>query len=691
MASLPDFRQLSDGIRSVDRAGAEAFLQAHWRLLVFLLVLLLLGGFSLDSGFTQFALLVAVWVTTLRWAQNEGRLEPLNLDLIWGRSFLMWRTERGKRFIERMAQHGTVWRRFGDVGLVMVYGTMVTMLSLLVWQAFLVSSIPKSAAVSPKLMLGLPGINPVIPLGYGIAALAIAIVVHEFCHGILARVANVRLKALGLLFFAAPIGAFVEPDEEEMVAMRRIDRMRLYAAGPASNITLAFLFALLFSWGMVAALEPAHEGALTASVVADYAAGEAGLEPWMLLTSVNGTSIENAADFGEALNRTWAGQNVTVQALDKGQPRSFDVTLDDKGSYYLQYYPDYYEPWMSGKGFLGVAVTDQSVVTEGLVHPAQDGWSLLLYITLPFQDLQPFPEHFTALFEPSGLPGVLPDGLFWMTANLFYWIFWLNLMVGMTNALPAVPLDGGFIFGDSVAALLDRLKRPALSAERKEEITDRLVSALAILVVALVVWQLVGPRLLGTEVVFLQARFDTSDDEGWNGDIFEFDASNSVGGFVEWEWDFGDGTTASGEQASHAWDAGGAYYVVLTAKDADGRQSRAYQSVVIDHRAQASGQVGALGSATEEIAANPYIGQVTTQISVTGESPFFLSSTVAVTLTSPSGQLQEQTVTVGAGNTQELSWTADGEVGEWTIELESEDFEFSYELEWVLDYRFTAE
>ena len=173
------------------------------------------------------------------------------------------------------------------------------------------------------------------------------------------------------------------------------------------------------------------------------------------------TDIESAVDFGAALNQTWAGQNVTVQALDKGQPRSFDVTLDDKGSYYLQYYPDYYESWMSGKGFLGVAVTDQSVVTEGLAHPAQDGWSLLRYITLPFLKLQPFPEHFTALFEPSGLPGVLPDGLFWMTANLFYWIFWLNLMVGMTNALPAVPLDGGFIFGDSVAALLDRRVFPA--------------------------------------------------------------------------------------------------------------------------------------------------------------------------------------------------------------------------------------
>ena len=689
MASLPDFRQISDSVRALDRSRVESFLQAHWRLLTFLLVLLLLGGFSPSSGYTRFALLVAVWVSGLRWAQNRGQLEPLGLDLIWGRSFLMWRTGRGKLFIERMAQYPTVWRRFGDVGLVMVFGTMVTMLSLLVWQAFLVFDIPKSAAVSPKLMLGLPGLNPIIPLWYGIAALAIAIVVHEFCHGILARVANVRLKALGLLFFAVPVGAFVEPDEEEMIAMRRIDRMRLYAAGPASNLTLAFLFALLFSWGMVGALEPAHDGALTASVVADYAGAEAGLEPWMLLTSVNGTDIESAVDFGAALNQTWAGQNVTVQALDEGQPRSFDVTLDDKGSYYLQYYPDYYESWMSGKGFLGVAVTDQSVVTEGLAHPAQDGWSLLRYITLPFLKLQPFPEHFTALFEPSGLPGLLPDGLFWMTANLFYWIFWLNLMVGMTNALPAVPLDGGFIFGDSVAALLDRLKRPVLSAKRKEQITDRLVSLLAILVISLVVWQMVGPRLVGTEVAFLQARFDASGDEGWNGDSFDFDASLSVGGFVEWEWDFGDGATASGKEVSHTWDAGGAYYVVLTATAADGHQSRAYQPVVIDQRAQASGDVDVLDSATETIATSPYISEVRTVITVSGETPLF-STDVTVTLTSPSGETQQQTVTVSQQSTVEWPWTADGEVGDWRVDLESEDFEFSYEVAWELDYRLAA-
>ena len=61
---------------------------------------------------------------------------------------------------------------------------------------------------------------------------------------------------------------------------------------------------------------------------------------------------------------------------------------------------------------------------------------------------------------------------------------------------------------------------------------------------------MVGPRLVGIDVAFLQERFDTSDDEGWNGDNFDFDASLSVGGFVAWEWDFGDGTPASGESSS---------------------------------------------------------------------------------------------------------------------------------------------
>ena len=42
-------------------------------------------------------------------------------------------------------------------------------------------------------------------------------------------------------------------------------------------------------------------------------------------------------------------------------------------------------------------------------------------------------------------------------------------MVGLTNALPSVPLDGGFIFADGVTGLLDKVKT-GLTEQRKEEI-----------------------------------------------------------------------------------------------------------------------------------------------------------------------------------------------------------------------------
>ena len=49
--------------------------------------------------------------------------------------------------------------------------------------------------------------------------------------------------------------------------------------------------------------------------------------------------------------------------------------------------------------------------------------------------------------------------MFYLIANAMYWLFWLNLMLGATNALPAVPLDGGFVFRDGVEALLTRFRR----------------------------------------------------------------------------------------------------------------------------------------------------------------------------------------------------------------------------------------
>ena len=618
----------------------EVHIRRHSQFLIILTFCLFLGWYT-------FALFLIAWITGVRWADNEGYLEKNNMELVWGRSFLMWRTDWGKDFIEKVSKNKPLWRRIGDVWVVTVFFIMIFMFLLLLWQATLAWQIPKSASVSPKMMIGLPGLNPVIPLWYGILALVIAMVVHEFSHGILSRVANVKVKALGLLMFFFPVGAFVEPDEEEMKGMKKWERMRLYAAGPGSNMVIAIIFSFLFSSVMVASLEPSSDGVLSASVVLDYGGEEAGLEPWMLITEIDNQIILNSADFSSVMNETYAGQVVNVSVLNKGTPETYQVTLSDKGSYYLKYYPDSYETWMSGKGFMGIAVVNPEVIADSLANPGSSGGSMLQYITLPFQKLQPFPEHFTALFSPSGIVGAIPDSAFWILANSFYWIFWLNLMVGLTNALPAVPLDGGFIFADGVTGMLGKVKS-SMTAQRKEEIVDRLVSILAITVVFLIVWQIVGPRLVGTEPVTLNADIDASMTKGWSDEVFEFDASGSEGAFVTYQWDFGDGNTAVGEKVQHNWSQGGLYFVVLTASDAEDRQSVAFQEISVDHEENGDGDVGGGGEDNVISSINPYVESVNIYLNLTGESALPLQEDVTVTIISPSGVVFEENYLLGA-------------------------------------------
>ena len=327
-----------------------------------------------------------------------------------------------------------------------------------------------------------------------------------------------------------------------------------------------------------------------------------------------------------------------------------------------------------------IAVVNPEVVANSLSNPGSSGGSMLQYITLPFQKLQPFPEHFTALFSPTGVVGAIPDSAFWILANSFYWIFWLNLMVGLTNALPAVPLDGGFIFADGVTGMLGKVKS-SMTAQRKEEIVDRLVSLLAITVVFLIVWQIVGPRLVGTEPVTLNADINASITKGWSDDIFEFDASGSEGAFVSYEWDFGDGNTAVGEKVQHNWSQGGLYFVVLTAKDSENRQSVAFQEISVDHEESGDGDVGGGGDETIISLVNPYVRDVNIYINLTGESVLPLQEDVTVTIVSPSGIVFEENYLLGAQPQYVEYKTNSGEmVGDWEINLESNDptSDFSY-------------
>ncbi len=91
----------------------------------------------------------------------------------------------------------------------------------------------------------IPGVS--IPFIEGVLALIIVLFVHEVSHGLLARVAKVKLKSVGVVLLGIlPVGAFVEPDDKELNTKKTIDRVRVYIAGVGANFITMMLFFIIF-------------------------------------------------------------------------------------------------------------------------------------------------------------------------------------------------------------------------------------------------------------------------------------------------------------------------------------------------------------------------------------------------------------------------------------------------------------
>lgn len=434
--------------------------------------------------------LIVLWSLLLSVLHRRGLLEPYGLHPSPPPAgpFLMWKTVRGRKLIERLARPMRFWRVFGDVSIVLVALTMAGTTILLMWEATLVQSAAiRGNPPAPEALLGLPGINPIIPLGYGILGLAVAIILHEFAHGILSRVAKINIRSLGLIFLIFPIGAFVEPDEAELRALPRRQRARLYAVGPATNVLLAILFAALFSSLMATSVTPVHSGVGVVGFTDPSPAALAGMRPYTIITSLNNTPVTTYNEFIDALSRVQVNTTIPVVAFDPttGGSTTYSVTPVSKNP-------------ATGRTALGIFGFDVSTeIYHPLTNPDKFGGvprALLAYVSLPFSGHSPIDDPSTRFYQVHGPWAAVPAPLLWLLANSLYWLFWLNLMLGATNALPAVPLDGGYIFRDGIEGLLSRIRKGLPTAQR-DRIVRSVSYSFAFLILGLVLWQLIGPRI----------------------------------------------------------------------------------------------------------------------------------------------------------------------------------------------------
>jgi membrane-associated protease RseP (regulator of RpoE activity) len=278
---------------------------------------------------------------------------------------------------------------------------------------------------------------------------------------------------------------------------------------PGENVTVEYYYSNTLHSKEVAS------GVAVTQTSSGLPAADAGIEVGMIIASLNDTTIRNESDLKEALSLTHPDQTINITLLTyydgSGKFEVFSdlttITLASKREYYLKVAPELVGPDFKDTGYLGIntaylgaSVNSPEVVIRRLAHPmygvenAGDVISsTLYYLALPFAGLAPMQSPVTDLFAPTGVFAGFPTDVFWVLSNCLYWIFWINIMVGLTNVLPAVPLDGGYLFKDWLDSLVLKVKKDATEKDR-EKYVAAITYALALTVLFLIVWQLIGPR-----------------------------------------------------------------------------------------------------------------------------------------------------------------------------------------------------
>jgi membrane-associated protease RseP (regulator of RpoE activity) len=397
---------------------------------------------------------IIVWVLAFTFK------DKLKIDI--NGPLLMRKTKRLRGFIDSVAKKGPkFWRWSMNIGLPIAVFFMILMLVLLVVSLKTLLSSPQVGIILPG--VDIPGSPVFVPFEFGIIALMTVMVVHEFGHGIIARVEGVRIKSIGVLLLAILPGAFVEPDEEDIKKSKRISKLRIYAAGSMFNLGLAavsLIMVFFISFMIIGSLsigipgisipgtsiktQPVslintsgpvfstfHSDGVKISSVVPNSPADGILKEGMVIQSINGIPTSDIDKYIQLQSSIHIGQNLTFKT-DQG-------TLTVKTGV---------NPNNSTRGYIGIRSVANLVVNDNVAKKVGD--------QIPW--------------------------FFYSLNDLFFWIFLLNFAIGTFNLLPMKPLDGGLI--------LEELLGYKLSENKVQKIVNPLSYFIILILVVSIVYSL---------------------------------------------------------------------------------------------------------------------------------------------------------------------------------------------------------
>ncbi|NDF34036.1 MAG: PDZ domain-containing protein, partial [Euryarchaeota archaeon] len=424
------------------------------------------GFLSIEMDWNMVFILLLAWFFLLRYWEKSGKLDQWDASRVFFGMVLMVRTKKGQSTLENVSKPRKFWRIYGEASLWVCWISMAVIALLLILAIYSAITVDTNQpAPSPSELVAIPGINPIIPLGWGVVAFVVCLVIHELGHGIQARAHGMRVKSFGLLMAGPlPLGAFAEPEYNELVNSPRRERQRMFAAGPATNIFAALILMILL--GQVAGQFVSEtDGVHSSAIIVDQPAEEAGLLAFDVIVSINGSEITDEQDFIDVMEDITAGQIVDMEVVryETGETEILTVNMTDKYQYYIDlgWDPETLESIgvEEGDAFLGVSSLAGGTAgverLAGWAHPDFESSPLGYVIAVPIGTVNilitPFQNQGVAIHPAqeemlSAGDGFVADtiglsGLLFLV-NLFFWLIWVNILLGFTNLIPMIPFDG---------------------------------------------------------------------------------------------------------------------------------------------------------------------------------------------------------------------------------------------------------
>ena len=324
---------------------------------------------------------------------------------IQGKVFALYKTSLGLEWMDKVAKkHPRLLKFLAYAGIIVGFIGMIAMFVIIIKATFDLIFVPNSL---PALAPVLPGIKiapglPTLSFLHWIISLFIIAIVHEFSHGVIARVYNIKIKSSGFAFLGPIPAAFVEPDEKKMEKSSVKAQLSILAAGSFSNILLAlFVILILFFVNPFTNSLLEGRGIMVSQVMENGPLDLSGIQKGENITKIDNVKIETISEFFDELSKKKPRQEIILQT-DKGTSK---VILGEQPKEFLESKKDI--------GYLGAGISPLSVDYN---------------------------------VEAVDKYGKIPlDLIFWFR-QLLFWVWVISLGVGLFNLLPLGPVDGGRMF-----------------------------------------------------------------------------------------------------------------------------------------------------------------------------------------------------------------------------------------------------